>query len=118
MQINSKLKTPKTEQHKTRTPRGVSRETPKIKRQSAWDLDGFCGMWRTKSMVAPEKFRIADHATGSFLEVPAWKFWNLTQTSFSLRTSTCRASNPRGAGLEGSSTLPATVKVLLWQGQI
>src|SRR6266436_940647 len=58
------------------------------------------------------------HATGIFSAWPAWKFWNLTQTSLPSRISTSSESSPRGAGLEGLSILPATVKVLLWHGQM
>ena len=59
----------------------------------------------------------AFHATGIFSALPAWKFWNFTQTSLPLRTSTSSESSARGDGLERSAIFPSAVNVLLWQGQ-
>src|SRR5581483_328340 len=63
-----------------------------------------------------EPIKHALHAVGTFSFWPALKFWNATQTS-PFRTSACRLSNPRGAGLDGLAIPPSSANVLLWHGQ-
>ena len=52
------------------------------------------------------------HQTGVFSSRPGRKFWNRTQTSSPLRTSTSSASMSRGLGLAGSFTTPSRSKLL------